>query len=332
MAFATGAEILLMLCILLLQRRQLPAWPWHVLLGLGAFSFVILPILPVEPAWRVLPGVLATLVPFSFWICVRSLLEENFQPRWPHYGYMGCHIVLFLLSFAPDRPFLLPGATALDKEFLRRLPVALLGVVWLGLALYAALRGFQNDLISETRKLRLWLVFSGSLALFFFIFLKLIFLSPALVRLADMLSVGSAFLLTNLAALLVLRPAPFLLSESPRRPARDDPELRLRLEALLAGQKVYRTEGLTIRSLARLLTTQEYRLRQLINGVMGFKNFNDFLNRYRIQEACERLQSEDTPVVRIAMDLGYRSLSSFNLAFKAHTAFTPTEYRRQKAE
>ncbi|MBE7437163.1 MAG: helix-turn-helix transcriptional regulator [Spirochaetales bacterium] len=330
MAFATAAEILLVLIILLQQRKYLPAWPWIVLLALGALSFVLMPFLPESPLYRFLPGLLITLIPFAYWIFVRTLLAEGFRlNRW-HYVWVLLQIVVFLISFAPGRPFLLPGLTALDKEFLRRLPVALLAVVWIGLALQAALRGFQDDLLTESRRLRLRLVLLGALSLFFFVFLKLTFLSPSLLALADTIAAGAAFLLTNLAALLLLRPAPFLLAERSRAAAPEDPLLRTALERLLEQEKIYRKEGLTIQALARTLECREYRLRQLINGALGFRNFNDFLNRYRIQEACERLQTEETPVVRIAMDLGYRSLSSFNQAFKAHCSLTPTEYRKKQ--
>ncbi|NIM18801.1 MAG: helix-turn-helix domain-containing protein, partial [Candidatus Latescibacteria bacterium] len=35
-----------------------------------------------------------------------------------------------------------------------------------------------------------------------------------------------------------------------------------------------------------------------------------------------------TPVLTIALDVGFRSLSSFNTAFRAHYGKTPTGYRR----
>jgi len=37
------------------------------------------------------------------------------------------------------------------------------------------------------------------------------------------------------------------------------------------------------------------------------------------------------PILTIAMDVGYRSLSSFNKAFLASHQLTPTQYRQKKA-
>ncbi|MGI9281209.1 MAG: helix-turn-helix domain-containing protein [Endozoicomonas sp.] len=100
-------------------------------------------------------------------------------------------------------------------------------------------------------------------------------------------------------------------------------------------QHFYQTEGITISDLAEALHTQEYRLRKLINQQLGYRNFNDFLNGYRIHEACQRLSKPEEstiPVLTIALDTGFRSLSAFNRAFKERTGITPTQYRKQKPE
>ena len=94
------------------------------------------------------------------------------------------------------------------------------------------------------------------------------------------------------------------------------PALKERLLEALEKDRIYRQEGLTIGELARTLSVQEYRLRRLINGEMGFRNFNDLSNRYRIQEACELLDRPDLPIIRIATDIGYPSPGPFNRAFR----------------
>ena len=96
-------------------------------------------------------------------------------------------------------------------------------------------------------------------------------------------------------------------------------------------KKVYRNEGLTIRALAEMLNEQEYKVRRLINGELGFRNFNDFLNNYRVNEACEILndptQNRKT-ILEIAYSLGYQSIGPFNKAFKELKENTPTAYRK----
>jgi AraC-like DNA-binding protein len=110
-----------------------------------------------------------------------------------------------------------------------------------------------------------------------------------------------------------------------------DPALLRRLDRLMVEERVYRREGLTIGALAAKLGVQEYRLRQAINEGLGYRNFNAFLNSYRLGEAKAALADpgqEEVPILTIAMDAGFRSLGPFNRAFKADTGTTPTEFRR----
>jgi AraC-like DNA-binding protein len=123
---------------------------------------------------------------------------------------------------------------------------------------------------------------------------------------------------------------PIIPAEEDRRSS-VDPALVRRLERLMTAERAYRREGLTIGSLAALMNLPEYRLRQIINEGLGYRNFNAFLNRYRIAEAKTALadsSQKDVPVLTIAMDSGFQSLGPFNRAFKADTGLTPTEFRR----
>jgi AraC-like DNA-binding protein len=115
------------------------------------------------------------------------------------------------------------------------------------------------------------------------------------------------------------------------KPSAVDAELLRRLQRLMTVERAYRREGLTIGALAAELGVQEYRLRQLINEGLGHRNFNAFLNGYRIDEAKAALADlgqKQVPVLTIAMDAGFQSVGPFNRAFKAATDLTPTEFRR----
>ncbi|MEO0881149.1 MAG: AraC family transcriptional regulator [Pseudomonadota bacterium] len=95
---------------------------------------------------------------------------------------------------------------------------------------------------------------------------------------------------------------------------------------------VYRAEGLTIASLAGRIAYPEYKLRRLINQGLGFRNFNAFLNSYRIEDAKRLLADPDKArlqITQIALDLGYGSIAPFNRAFKTMEGVTPTAFRKQ---
>lgn len=53
-------------------------------------------------------------------------------------------------------------------------------------------------------------------------------------------------------------------------------------------------------------------MRSTINKALAYNNFNEYINVPRIGEAAERLIKEpDTPITNIALDVGYRTMSSF---------------------
>jgi AraC-like DNA-binding protein len=109
------------------------------------------------------------------------------------------------------------------------------------------------------------------------------------------------------------------------------PILLRRLDYLMTVERIYRQEGLSIGALAARLELPEYRLRQAINEGLGYRNFNAFLNRYRIDDAKAALSDpsqRNVQVLTIAMDAGFQSIGPFNRAFKADTGMTPTEFRR----
>jgi AraC-like DNA-binding protein len=61
-------------------------------------------------------------------------------------------------------------------------------------------------------------------------------------------------------------------------------------------------------------------------------SFNDFLNRYRIDEAKKLLlqeEGEKRNILQIMLDTGFYSKSVFNTAFKKYTGMTPSEFKRQ---
>jgi AraC-like DNA-binding protein len=97
-------------------------------------------------------------------------------------------------------------------------------------------------------------------------------------------------------------------------------------------ERIYRTEGLTIAVLASQIGEQEYRLRRLINGELGFRNFTAFLNSYRLAEVRDALADpaqKDVPILTIAIDAGFGSLGPFNRAFREAEGMTPSEYRNR---
>ena len=54
----------------------------------------------------------------------------------------------------------------------------------------------------------------------------------------------------------------------------------------------------------------------------------DYINYYRVQQACRQLENTDHKIVDIAMDVGFEHLSYFITTFKKHKNTTPSHYRK----
>ncbi|KOF01626.1 hypothetical protein OB69_16420 [Roseivirga seohaensis subsp. aquiponti] len=57
------------------------------------------------------------------------------------------------------------------------------------------------------------------------------------------------------------------------------------------------------------------------------KTYIDFLNDYRIGQACKLLLNKDNTVSQVCYESGFSNLSNFNRKFKEVTGKTPREYR-----
>jgi AraC-like DNA-binding protein len=206
-----------------------------------------------------------------------------------------------------------------------------------GLGVAAAQRGRGDDLVELRRRMRLALALAIGVAIMVIVGAEI--LTPGWPPLG-------AWRLINAAALLMLTvtvafsvfgwrdPAllmpPARLAPVASVPEADDSRLLARLASEMTRERLYRQDGLTITAVAARLGVPEYRLRRAINQGLGARNFNAYLNQFRIEEAKAALADPDqreVPVLTIALDAGFGSLAPFNRAFRATTGCTPTEFR-----
>lgn len=102
------------------------------------------------------------------------------------------------------------------------------------------------------------------------------------------------------------------------------------IEAYVKAHDCYLTPHLKVSRLAHLLREPEYKITRAITGVLGFKNFNQYINQYRIEHAKSLFsddQFDDVSILAIGMESGFGSVGPFNRAFKNHAGVTPREFR-----
>ena len=286
----------------------------------------------------------APLIAFStgnvvvFWLFTRALFDEAFRLRVWH-GLVWAAVAAFsfvnCLWIAP--------ATGGSVRF-SIIAVNLIALGFIALAVTQAIASWSSDLVEGRRRVRGFIV--GAAALYGGLNAMLqILWSGGGSEIAS--TVNSAVLAGVVAAISLammrVEGADLFPGAPEIQPGATDPAVvdsaadqRLvdALMRLMADERIYRHDNISIGTLATKLGIPEYRLRRLINQRLGYRNFNVFLNEHRIAEAKAALadpSQAEVPVITIAMDAGFQSLGPFNRAFKATTGVTPTEYRKLKA-
>jgi len=96
-------------------------------------------------------------------------------------------------------------------------------------------------------------------------------------------------------------------------------------------EKPFLQNELDVDTIAKATNTSVNHLSQCLNVGLS-KNFFMFINDYRVDEVIKRFQNpdyRDYNILRIALDSGFNSKSSFNSIFRKATGFTPMEYREK---
>jgi AraC-like DNA-binding protein len=102
------------------------------------------------------------------------------------------------------------------------------------------------------------------------------------------------------------------------------------LQIAMSENKLYLNDSLSLGSLAKELDVTTHQLSQTINQ-MADRNFFDFINGFRINDAQKLLHSESKvhlSVSYIGEEVGFKSKSAFYAAFKKHAGCTPAEFRK----
>ena len=338
----------LLAILLLWSARPLRLQQWFFAAFLVALAGYLLdPIVSGGVLDVILPA-LTLFIPGTFFLFSASLFDDHFDLQPWHFALVAATALppLVAMALGPER-----GSAA--DTLLRAVP-QLLEFPLLAYAIFVAVRFWSPDLVEERRQLRLWFSgFSGTYILLLILLREVVLSESAVFATLQFVPPAVVLLVTNLILLryrpglwkpeqtaeignlpedasAVPVPAPDAHQTSSAKP---DPGLLARLSTLMEDERAYREMGLTLPELARRMEVPAYRLRESINRGLAHRNFNDFLNSYRIREAAARLgdpDQQDTQVLVIALDAGFRSLSSFNKAFRAEFDATPTEYRQSR--
>ena len=101
------------------------------------------------------------------------------------------------------------------------------------------------------------------------------------------------------------------------------------LKKAVKENRYYLDPELSLNALAEKLGLTTHELSRIINMVLK-KNFNDFINEYRVQGAISKMKDpafDHITLLGIAFESGFNSQSTFNRIFKQITGKSPVKYK-----
>ncbi len=273
---------------------------------------------------------IATMNSVLFWWFATALFDDQFE--WNAWRLIPFAMMAGLFTLRTFTAGLLE--TEIDDMLQMVVIIGLMGhVLWLALA------HRHDDLVETRRRFRLVIaILLGSLGVIVSVADLILWGAPAPQWLTTLhaIAIFSFAMIFNQWILSPIdifpntkeEPGGPSIAETPK--TLDEAALQRLLSSMENG--TYRREGLTIAGLAEHIAYPEYKLRRLINGHLGFRNFSAFLNSYRVKEAKRLLadpQMGRVQITQIALDLGYGSIAPFNRAFKVAEGVTPTAFRKE---
>ena len=116
-------------------------------------------------------------------------------------------------------------------------------------------------------------------------------------------------------------PAPASTSPEP-----EDSQVVADLDVAMQTKALWRDPELSLDRLARKVRVPARRISGAINRVKGI-NVSQYVNEFRIGDACRRLAETDEPITQIMFEAGFHTKSNFNREFLRVTGKSPSAWR-----
>jgi AraC-like DNA-binding protein len=321
---AAGLQLLILAYLIGFSENPKRVRVLGVILLIGFSWDMLVPVIvsdiaPVFGLWFMYP---AGLIVSGLLLFVCVLFEDDLPiPLWVKLAVM-IDIAVSLLLYMNLFGFA-------DYAFARSIAAAI-KLCMVGGSIHIVLRGRTDDLVRQRASLRLFLIWSiawSTVPLLLAQLFSISYISAVAYLLVD----GAIFF--NASALLIafikLNPD-FELVRQPALVAQTsiDADTAYLIDRISA-ERLYANHSLRLKTLAQEIGWSESKLRKTVNQGLGYRSFNQFINRFRLDDACvDLLEQGDKDVSEVALDVGFRSISSFNSAFQTHFGVNPVEYRR----
>ena len=118
-------------------------------------------------------------------------------------------------------------------------------------------------------------------------------------------------------------------AHEPAAESEDWPVIVEAIDRLVGDGQLFRDASLNLSRLARRAGLPARRVSMAVNRVHR-QNVSQYINGYRIREACQLLRETDQPVTSILFDVGFQTKSNFNREFRRVTGMSPAAWRQKE--
>lgn len=263
--------------------------------------------------------------------------------------FLGLALVAMVLKTGGLTPFLLPALGPLLYFYVRQLTCAGQRFYWKDILHFCPLlAGFWMPVWLVLLSVLIYLYLSHRLIQGFYSGLRAVLmdrprfafrqLERALFLLGlfcllelfnDVFSFAVSLILIGMAVEVLLKPDSSAGLTMPVTDRSDAREKGRRFKEAVAVNRLYEDAELTLTSLAIKLAVHPHDLSRILNNGLE-KNFNDFINEFRVREVVRKMQDpafDRLTLLGIAYESGFNSKRTFNRVFKELTGKTPVEYK-----
>lgn len=110
----------------------------------------------------------------------------------------------------------------------------------------------------------------------------------------------------------------------------EDEAVAAGLDRLVRERRLYADTNLNLGKLARRMGLPSRAVSQAVNRVHGI-SVSQYVNNFRVAEACRLLAQTDMPITHIVFEAGFMTKSNFNREFLRVTGTNPTRWRAERA-
>ncbi|WP_455854408.1 helix-turn-helix domain-containing protein [Ensifer canadensis] len=101
------------------------------------------------------------------------------------------------------------------------------------------------------------------------------------------------------------------------------------VDELMRRKALYKDLELNLSRIARKLGVPARRISNAINRIHGI-SVSQYVNNYRVEEACRLLSATDEAITQIAFEAGFLTKSNFNREFLRVTGQSPSSWREEQ--